>query len=970
MLVLPPVCRKSKSIVLLLAITAIAAAGLFAGLFAGQARAEDHNQPPAIAEPSNTSIKYLFPKDTAGKITVKDVGPPAPATGLTLTPQQNNNAKFNITWDTPIANQFLEGTQRVEFPHESFNVTNVRVDFQPEVESIPTTDSTKTSTFLSSTTGIQNIQGVAGQEYTLINSEGDSQPVTKTIQLTGPANRPEPPIVTATGPTWLKLSWTEPETNGIPIDGYALQTAKKVIGPWTYWNLGGNTDTTATITTLEPNTNYQVNLRAHINNAGGHWSKPTPAKTDAFNPAISILLPTARQTKLTFDGPIAGDPDGTGATYVFKFKKPGETESLTPAEVHLSVEGPDDDNDFTIKAADDTTLDQFRTLFGDSKNSITLKGTLTATNTISYSTDLKFNLTLTYDDSAQFDTPAVHQSQNRWIVPDTYYTYEGSTSLPGISVPWTGLTSGAREWQAGTRELVTFKCTDQSGDTFTDTSAEWPPDGDKDSSLFTATSATAAQSGNVTVAFQNPPDYENPTDDEGSKTVGETEQKNPGDNTYHLRITSDHNLHDSGTEGSKNIGCDGSALDVTITVKNVGPPEQPEFTTADFDTNDKTKIDLTWSKPTTFVENGQSTTFPNTEVQVSKYQYHYKSGSAQAWSETEETTSTSVTITGLDKTGYIVQVRAVNSEGNSEWTETTIGTIENQAPTITAPTNHDEDIWYKFPDGKLAVIKYDQEPGSDPEGNTLSYRFRVKLPDTTGLSTPTDALLTFTRNGNNFEIEASGEVTPAEFSAVYGTDQQKEITVSIYSSDGTLESEPQTFNITVYYEASAYFDDADERTADERTADQRFTFTEPFKTYEGPAAGEDITINWSAHMAGSRSWGAGNPAGGIGCRDNANTVTPHTWLATGAEDSALFAAPTASTTGNSGTINPTFTNAPDFKNDGDNTYLVRFYNTHNLHNPSPQSTIPSCSGSAIDLQIKVKDVGTPAPVTLTGVGMG
>ena len=65
MLVLPPVCRKSKSIVLLLAITAIAAAGLFAG----QARAEDYNQPPAIAEPSNKSIKYLFPKDTAGKLT-------------------------------------------------------------------------------------------------------------------------------------------------------------------------------------------------------------------------------------------------------------------------------------------------------------------------------------------------------------------------------------------------------------------------------------------------------------------------------------------------------------------------------------------------------------------------------------------------------------------------------------------------------------------------------------------------------------------------------------------------------------------------------------------------------------------------------------------------------------------------------------------------------------------------------------
>ena len=99
-------------------------------------------------------------------------------------------------------------------------------------------------------------------------------------------------------------------------------------------------------------------------------------------------------------------------------------------------------------------------------------------------------------------------------------------------------------------------------------------------------------------------------------------------------------------------------------------------------------------------------------------------------------------------------------------------------------------------------------------------------------------------------------------------------------------------------------------------------------------------------------------------------INNHTWPSAGREDVAQFDAPSASTTDKSGTINPTFTNAPDFEHpadhNGDNTYLVRFYNTHNLHNPSPESVIPSCSGSAIDLRIKVKDVGKPAPVTPTG----
>ena len=234
------------------------------------------------------------------KIKVKDVGPPAPATGLKLTPQQNNNAKFNITWDTPIPNQFLEGTQRVEFPHESFNVTNVRVDFQPAVESIPTTDSTETSTFLSSTTGIQNIRGVAGQEYTvsitLINSEGDSQPVTKTILIPGPADRPEAPTVTAAGPTSLnsQLDSTRHQRHRHrrlrSPDRQKSQRTLDLLEP------------RPTTSRPQPRSQHssQIPITKSIsaptpNNVGGPWSKPTPAKDRGFQPFH--LYPVAdRQT--------------------------------------------------------------------------------------------------------------------------------------------------------------------------------------------------------------------------------------------------------------------------------------------------------------------------------------------------------------------------------------------------------------------------------------------------------------------------------------------------------------------------------------------------------------------------------------------------------------------------------------------------------------------------------------------------
>ena len=108
MLVLPPVCRKAKSIVLLLAIIAIAAAGLFAGLSAGQARAEDDNQLPAIATPSNTFIKYLFPKDTAGKLTFLT----APVTDADDAPTVKFTFKFDDADATEIAK--LDFTHNLE----------------------------------------------------------------------------------------------------------------------------------------------------------------------------------------------------------------------------------------------------------------------------------------------------------------------------------------------------------------------------------------------------------------------------------------------------------------------------------------------------------------------------------------------------------------------------------------------------------------------------------------------------------------------------------------------------------------------------------------------------------------------------------------------------------------------------------------------------------------------------------------
>ena len=227
------------------------------------------------------------------KVTVKDVGPPAPIPEMNLTLEPNKGAAFKIDWDITKFNQFLDDGTRVDFPHSSFNVTRNTISHDPPGLRFPGGNTDTEIWFQSNLTGIEGITGTPGTTYTititLTNSEGQSEPVSQTIQIPGPPDRPDAPTVTTAGPTSLEVSWTAPKTNGRPIDGYSLQTRKDGEQNWTYWNLGRNTATTTTITTLEPNTTYEVNLRAHAENEASYSSEPTTATTPSQLTKISTV---------------------------------------------------------------------------------------------------------------------------------------------------------------------------------------------------------------------------------------------------------------------------------------------------------------------------------------------------------------------------------------------------------------------------------------------------------------------------------------------------------------------------------------------------------------------------------------------------------------------------------------------------------------------------------------------------------
>ena len=111
-------------------------------------------------------------------------------------------------------------------------------------------------------------------------------PLTLCITVTDenePPAKPDAPTVEAASHSSLDVSWSAPENTGKPdITDYDVQYRKGTTGTFTDWPHTG-TATSTTITGLEPNTSYEVQVRAknEENEEGtGPWSDSGTGKTD------------------------------------------------------------------------------------------------------------------------------------------------------------------------------------------------------------------------------------------------------------------------------------------------------------------------------------------------------------------------------------------------------------------------------------------------------------------------------------------------------------------------------------------------------------------------------------------------------------------------------------------------------------------------------------------------------------------
>lgn len=245
----------------------------------------------------------------------------------------------------------------------------------------------------------------------------------------------------------------------------------------------------------------------------------------------------------------------------------------------------------------------------------------------------------------------------------------------------------------------------------------------------------------------------------------------------------------------------------------------------------------------------------------------------------------------------------------------------------------------------------------------IDYSLRFARSGMTEELAPEKALISVERDGDDFLLSAADGTTASEYAELYGrTHGPVTITGSLRAEDGQGGSDAEEFTLTVQHDASAQF-----QSPAVLSKGQRWTVEGEYEVYEGTEARREIKIPWRAVAAGERTWHAGLPDGtaAVKCRDHGGERTEN-WPAEGTEDSGQFIVASEADAA-SGTVTLAFKTAPDFENptddDGDNVYRLRVVSTHDLHGLAGDAASTGCTGSALDIKVRVLDVGPPAQVT-------
>ena len=587
------------------------------------------------------------------------------------------------------------------------------------------------------------------------------------IRVTDVAAPGQPDAPTVTGGTeQVAVSWIAPANEGPAITGYDLRYRAKGGREWTVPPSVGAV-LSRTITGLEAETTYSVQVRAVSSEGAGEWSDSGEGTTDTPNRAPSFGAETHEREapENSAAGTAVGDPvtatdeDGDDLTYSFvsgeddpPFEIDGTTGQITVAEgAALDYESGNTVYTLNAQATDGTLAD-------------------TAAVTIRV-TDVPA--------PGQPDAPTVtggtEQVAVSWIAPanegpeitgyDLRYRAKGGGKWTDVSALGAVLSRTIAGLEGETTYQVQVRAISSEG------AGEW-----SDSGEGTTEAANRAPSFGAETH-----EREVPENSAADTAVGDpvTATDEDGDDLTYSLVSGDDGapFEIDGTTGQITLAS-GAALDyesgntiyavsvratdgtladtaaVTIRVTDVPAPGQPNAPTV---TGGTEQVAVSWSAPA------------NEGPAITGYEIRYRSKADSAWTVPASLgVVLSSTISDLDSgTTYEVQVRAVSSEGAGEWSDSGEGTTEaaNRAPSF-----GEETYERSVPENSAAGTAVgDPVTATDEDGDDLTYS------------------LISGEDGVPFEVDAStGRITVAADSALNYERGDTLFTLSIEASDGEL----------------------------------------------------------------------------------------------------------------------------------------------------------------------------------------
>ena len=199
----------------------------------------------------------------------KDFSVPENTTAVTTVTATDANSGDTVTYA-------LSGADSAKFSISTAGALTFRT--APDFENPTDAQSTEPENAAANNVYIVKVTATGGTGARALPA---SKELTITVtDVNEPPAKPDAPTVTVASHSSLNVSWSAPTNTGKPdITGYKVRYRKGTTGDFTDWPHTG-TATTTTITGLEPNTSYQVQVRAKNDEGTGPWSEAGTGKTD------------------------------------------------------------------------------------------------------------------------------------------------------------------------------------------------------------------------------------------------------------------------------------------------------------------------------------------------------------------------------------------------------------------------------------------------------------------------------------------------------------------------------------------------------------------------------------------------------------------------------------------------------------------------------------------------------------------